>query len=73
MISDTIQLITRMMQNVELDLTGSRNCPHNPNMPFPIVPDLASLIGNDQLPWEEGNPRRQRVIAHYRLTQKALS
>lgn len=68
--SDTIQLINRIRQNVELEQTGPRNCPHDPNMPFPIVPDLASLIGNDS--WEEGNPRRQRVIAHYRSTQKAL-
>ena len=70
MISDTIQLITKMMWNVELDLTGSGNCPHNPNMPFPIVSGLMSLIGHDS--WEEGNPRRQRLIAHYRLTHKAL-
>lgn len=39
------------MRNMELDRTGPRNCPHDPNMPFPIVPDLASLLGNDS--WEE--------------------
>lgn len=60
---DIIQLMTRMIQNVNIDLTGSRNCPHNLRASFSIIPDLASLIGDDS--WEESNHRRQLVIAHY--------
>lgn len=67
--SDTIQLITRIMRNVELDRTGPRNCPHDPNMPFPIVPDLASLLGNDS--WEESQ-KAESDSSLYRSTQKAL-